>query len=163
MKKEEKRNKADGLIVLLLFAVFAVCVLLLLLTGANIYQKVTRADQANYERRTGVQYLTTRIRQADVQGGLRAGKFEENDALILTEEIAGEIYETFVYCYDGYIRELFASPDSGLSPKDGDKILKACSMQVWEKDGMLKIEILSADGSCQEIWLSFRSGKEVSS
>ena len=152
-----------ALIALLLFAGFAVCVLLLLLTGANIYQRVTRADQVNYERRMSVQYLTTRIRQADIRGGLRTGKFGENDALILTDEISGETYETFVYCYDGYIRELFASPDSGLSPQDGDKILQVQAMQVLEKDGMLEIKIVSPDGNCQEIWISLRSGKEVSS
>lgn len=48
-----------GLLALLLLLVFAVCVLSVLLTGADTYQTLTRRDQDSYDRRTAAQYLAT--------------------------------------------------------------------------------------------------------
>ena len=151
----------DSLTGLVLFAVFAVCILMILLAGADVYRRLTERDQSVYGRRTIAQYLTTRIRQADSGGSLRVEEFGEGDALVVAEEISGVIYETRIYCSDGYIRELFAAADSGLTPQDGDRILQAESMELSEKDGMLEIRITAADGNIQVLSLYLRSGKEV--
>jgi len=158
MKIREKKNRMESLTVLFIFAVFAFCVLLLILTGAGIYREVTEKNAINYEWRTRVQYLTTRIRQADSNGSLQIGKFGENDAVILSEELDGEIYYTYVYCYDGYLRELFTAADSGLQPGDGDRILKAQEMKAEKKDHILEIEIRAEDGSNRSLKLFLRSG-----
>ena len=65
MKKRPIQHQLNGLMALLLFGVFAACVLAVLLTGANAYRRLTQRDQAAYLRRTCVQYLATRVRQAD--------------------------------------------------------------------------------------------------
>ena len=54
MKRTRIHYHLDGLIALLLFGVFAVCVLAVLLTGASAYQRLTQRDMAAYDsRRTG--------------------------------------------------------------------------------------------------------------
>lgn len=78
-----------GLLALLLLLVFAVCVLSVLLTGADTYQTLTRRDQDSYDRRTAAQYLATRVRQADRADGVAVADFQGCDALELTETIDG--------------------------------------------------------------------------
>ena len=73
----------DSLTGLVLFAVFAVCILMILLAGADVYRRLTERDQSVYGRRTIAQYLTTRIRQADSGGSLRVEEFGEGDALVV--------------------------------------------------------------------------------
>ena len=64
MKKRLVKHHLDGLIALLLFGVFAVCVLVVLLTGADAYRRLTQRDEAAYDRRVCAQYMATRLRQA---------------------------------------------------------------------------------------------------
>ena len=96
-----KKSSLTGVLVLLVFAVFMVSVLLVLLSGANTVQKLTRRDQCTYHHRTAVQYITTRIRQADSLGAVTSDNTGEISTLILTEEINNLSYQSRVYCYDG--------------------------------------------------------------
>ena len=45
MKRKPIQHQMDGLIALLLFGVFAVCVLAVLLTGADAYRRLTERDR----------------------------------------------------------------------------------------------------------------------
>ena len=86
MKRQAIKHHMNGLAALLLFGVFAVCVLAVLVTGAQAYRRLTKRDRAAYGRRTCIQYITTHFRQADVLDadgvGLEAGeRVMEADAL----------------------------------------------------------------------------------
>ena len=162
MKIRQNKRQADALLVLLLFGVFAVCILSVLLTGADAYRRLSERDQSSYDQRTAAQYLTTKIRQADRVGGVSVRTFEGCCALILSEEIDGSIYETRVYHYDGYIRELFVAAEGDYLPEDGEKVMPAGSLLIDQKEPGLQIRILTEDDQWQELWLSLRSGREVS-
>ena len=146
---------------LLLFGLFAVCILSVLLTGADVYKRLTERDRDVHEMRTAGQYLATKVRQADAAGWIRVEKFEGLDALVIEEEIEGTVYQTWIYCHDGFIKELFAAADSGLKPEDGEKILEAEGLAVCLESSAIKAEIISPDGAVQERYLHLRSGKEV--
>jgi hypothetical protein len=146
------------LLALLLFAVFAVCVLSVLLTGTDIYGRLTRRDQASYQSRTAAQYLATRVRQADRQGGVSVGSFGDGDALVLEEDVDGERYLTWVYCYDGQLRELLTAEGNTLEPDAGEEILPADGLCL-ELDGSLLTAQVLEDGVWQTVRLSLRSGE----
>ena len=153
--------KMGSLMALVLFAVFAVCVLTVLLTGADVYKRLVERDRDSYDRRTAVSYLTTRVRQADRLEAVELQEFGGVQALVLSEEIEGADYATWIYCYDGYIRELFAAADSGLMPDAGDKVLEAEALSFGWEDDFLCVEVIASDGVPQSLKLHLRSGKEV--
>ncbi len=159
--REQNETKIGGLMALVLFGLFAVCILLVLLTGADVYRKLTVRDRLTYEKRTAVQYLTTKIRQADVAGWIESGTIGDLDALVISEEVEGEVYCTWIYCYDGYLRELFAAADSDMGPEAGEKILEAADLTAEYESGQVIVELTATDGTVQRIVLSRRSGKEV--
>ena len=70
MRKRAIQHHFDGLAALLLFGVFAVCVLAVLLTGADAYRRLTQRDQVAFDRRSCVQYIATKVRQADTAGNV---------------------------------------------------------------------------------------------
>ena len=106
----KKRNQMGSVLVLLVFAVFVVSVMLVLLTGADVVQKLSARDRRSYEHRTVIQYITTRVRQADENAMVSVRDFQGQSALVLSEEIEGYPYETLVYCWDGYLRSLICTP-----------------------------------------------------
>ncbi len=155
MRQNEKRHM-DGLAALLLFGVFACCVLGVLLTGAGAYRRLTERDQASYERRTCAQYIATRVRQADRLGGVSVERFGGVPALRLTDEGG---YITYVYCCEGYLMELYAAPDAELTPADGEKLLRAAGMEVSLAGGLLEVSVTGADGGVDRLYLSLRCGE----
>ena len=161
MKTGQNKGKVDNLLVLLLFGVFAVCILSVLLTGADVYQRLTLRDQHSYDQRTATQYLTTRVRQADRLGDVVIRDFEGSDALVFTESIEGAAYETLVYYHDGYLRELFVAAGGGFTPGDGEKVLPAKSLAIRQDGQLLAVDLVSPSGEVQTLRLYLRSGKEA--
>ena len=160
--RREKDHSLNGLLALLLFGIFAACVLSVLLMGADAYQRLTERDRESYESRTVAQYIATRVRQADRSGGISAGAFGGSDALELWETIDGEAYVTRVYCHDGWLRELFTDASGDFAPEDGEPVLEAESLSVsLSGAGLLTVEITSADGETQQVTLYLRSWKEA--
>ncbi len=158
--RQENDHSLNGLLAMVLFGVFAACVLSVLLTGTDAYQRLTERDQASYESRTAAQYIATRVRQADCAGGVSAGTFGDSDALELWETVGESTYVTRVYCYDGWLRELFTDAGGDFAPEDGEKVLEADSLAVTLSSfGLLTAQITSADGTVQQVVLTLRSGR----
>lgn len=158
MREKSKEFQINGILVLVLFGVFSVCILSVLLTGAGAYKRLTERGQNTYTLRTVPQYVTTRVRQADVAGGICVGEFEGRDALELKEEIDGKSYVTRIYCYDGYVRELFSESSVFLPPSAGECIMEAEELYFDLRDNFLSVFFV-IDGEEREVKLSLRSGE----
>lgn len=152
-----KHRKLTDLISLVVFGIFAVCILLVLLTGAEAYRNMVNRGDAYYHRRTATQYIATRVRQSDMDQGIRVAEFSGLDCLELREEIQGEVYLTRVYCYEGYLRELFTGENGQVSPESGEKILEAREITLSLEADILRANITLPDGCVQELVLYLRS------
>jgi len=158
---KERTSKISNLMTLVVLCLFSVCVLLVLLTGADVYQRLVDSQQAHFEQRTVARYLSTRLHQGDAAGRVFVEDFEGHSTLVLQEEIDGELYSTRVYCYDGYVRELFALADGSFSPQDGEKVLETQDLEFALEDRMLTVTVTLCDGAHQQWVLYVRSGKEA--
>lgn len=158
MKKKVNaiQHHMDTLAALLLFGVFAVCVLAVLLTGADAYRRLTERDRVSYDRRSCVQYIATRVRQSDTAGGVCVEDFGGATALVLGE---GD-FVTRVYCYEGYLMELYcAAGDTDLVPQDGERVMAADSMDAYLTDGLLQVVVVDPNYQYDSMVLSLRSGE----
>ena len=161
MRQQREKHHMEALAVLLLFGVFAACILSVLLTGASAYRRLTDRDSAAYTQRTAGQYLTTKVRQADAAGQVWVAPFLSgapvDDTLYLSE---GE-YCTRIYCYDGFIWELFAAPDGDFVMSDGERIVPADSLSMTLEDGLLTLEVGLPNGGSEIVKLALRGGEEA--
>lgn len=149
---EKKDSKVTGFLVLVVFALFAVCLLLVLLTGAKSYESLVRRGDAAYDYRTAAQYLATRVRQSDVAEGICLEAFGGCDALVLRQEIDGESYCTRIYCHDGWLRELFTTEKGSFSPEDGEKLLKMEALDFEAEGNTLTARFVTAGKTETCIW-----------
>lgn len=158
MRKNDHKNLTD-LLALLVFGIFALCVAAVLLTGAGAYKKLTDRGTDSYEKSMAVRYLTTRFHQAP---RVQVEEFSGLQAMTVREEIGGRVYVTRVYCYDGYIRELFAAESTQVHPGDGEILLAAENLDFSVVDEILTVEIAHSDGDVQQLYLWLPQWKEVS-
>ena len=184
--KRPLKHSAGAIAPLLLFAIFTACILSVLLTGADVLQTISQRDQESFRHRTCAQYLTTRVRQSDVEARIWVGEFDQippltadnssssttdnsrqnspsltGDTLFLIEELGGRTYCTRIYCYGGQLRELFSLADLEFAPGDGQPILEAQDLRFDQQGELLTITITYTDGSSETLYLSLRSGEEV--
>lgn len=146
---------------LLLTCVFGVTLLLTLATGAAVYRNVQGRVEANGNRRVGLTYLSARIHGGDRKNGVFAADFDGVDAVRLVEEIDGCTYETWLYVYDGWLRELFCEPGAGLLPEDGETIAEARSLTVREEEGRFTLTYVDGSGTEETACVWVRSGGTV--
>lgn len=113
-QKREEPNKhiVDVLFVLALFGVFAASALMLVTIGANVYKQNVANMSTNFTKRTAFSYLSEKLRQNDTADAVSLGELEGIKALVLSQEIDGTDYATYLYLYDGYLKELYVRKDS---------------------------------------------------
>lgn len=155
MKKKIIRHHMDGLIALLLFGVFAVCLLAVLLTGAGAYKRLNNRNEEDYARRTCMQYVANRVHQAPKPSDVRIEPFGSGDALSIIDQ---DGFITRVYYCDGYLMELYNSPSFTLSPQDGERIMEIGGLDLTMEDGMLTVTVTDSIGRDSEMVLTL-SGK----
>ena len=128
--KQKQRHIVDILFVLVLFCVFALSALMLVLIGSNVYRKTVRNMDDNYNTRTSLAYVTEKIHQFDETDAIEIGTLDSQNALILKTNTENQQYYTYIYMYNGYLKELFVSADSHLAPDAGQNILPIEDFQL---------------------------------
>ena len=161
--EREKKHIVDILFVLALFLVFTLSTLTLVLFGANIYQNTVNSMEDNYNARTVCSYISEKFRSNDSAGDISVGSIDGQPSLILNQEINDASYSTYIYEYDGYLRELFVSDSVTLGAEvlnAGNKLCPIDKFEVSEcAEGLnpVKITVSLPDGDIESIYLSSRT------
>ncbi|MBQ3076510.1 MAG: DUF4860 domain-containing protein [Clostridia bacterium] len=143
-ERNARQHHIDSLFALLVFALFASCILLVLLTGADLYRGLVARDDAAYSYRTGAGYLASRVRQAENPGLVSVEPFGDGEALMLTEPYGERRYITVIYCHEGWLCELFTESGGAWDPAAGERVMRAESLELSLAKGLLTIRLYGA-------------------
>lgn len=161
-KKAGHRHMIDILFVLSLFCVFAVSSVLLILFGADIYQKTVQQMDSNYTSRTSIAYITEKIRQSDTENAIQIVSQNGTQVLMLTNIINEIPYATSLYEFDGYLYELFARTDLELPLDAGQPVMELHSLSFSQiEPNILEISFTDTTNKKQTIYVSMHSRMEV--
>ncbi len=154
----KQKQNLSGLIVLVLFGVFAVCILAVLLSGTSVYDRLVERDEKAFDDRTAGQYLATRIHSAVNADAISLTEVEGSTAIRMTEYYGDEEYMTLLYCRDGWLYELFAESDIDIEPEAGEKILPAEKIDGEIENGLLTLHLKDSSGE-QTVRIALRRGE----
>ncbi len=133
----QKKVRLTEILSVMTFALLALCLMGVLLTGAGVYQRLVRSGRRNDDSRTAALYLTTRVHQAET---VRLEDFCGYEALVFPQEAAGEAYLTRVYCHEGWMKELYCSAEASLTPADGERLFPLERLDMVLKGNCLKLD-----------------------
>lgn len=154
-------SRIEVLFPIVLFLIFTLSALIVILFAARIYQGTIEDGNAQYRENIAFSYLTQKIHQTDTNGSVSVGTLDGNQALLLNETYEGMPYTTYIYAYDGKIRELFIAADesvSSLVPGSGMEIFEAKSMDVsMLYNNLLSITITDENDHAKNIRVALRS------
>ncbi len=155
-----RAHTIDLVFSLTLFCAFAASMLFVLLSGAKIYRGVENCIEENYEERSCLNYIASKLRHFDAEGAVRLTDFGDSDALLLTQSIDGIEYGTFLYTYRGMVMELFTELPLEFGPEAGSAVLPAESLHFsWASDRLLRVEC-SGSGGSTAVFVTLRAAGE---
>jgi len=141
-KKLTSHPVLNFLLPFLIVCVFAISALLVTSSGLQVYYGIQQQTDAIYQTRTGISYLTTKLRQVTGEDTLRI----ENNGLVIGQTINGQSYETHIYLQDGVLRESFIR--AGDSPGMGTPITRAQGFTIAnEAPGLITFTITDDRGN----------------
>ena len=88
--------------------------------------------------------------------GFQVEDFGGTDALVFREDSE---YMTRVYCYEGWLMELYASQELEMKPADGERIMELSGLEMALEDGRLTLTVTGPEGGASSLVLSLRSGE----
>lgn len=142
MKIHNDRTFADtasAVCSMLLFVLFAVCMLLAVAVAADTYGRIKTGYQESFGAAASIKYISNKLRTAENVTLLEnGGAAVENDGAV-----------SIIWCEDGTLFEKYTESGDEMTTRDGDRVSSLDSMNVTEHDGLYEITV--------------RAGEEVSS
>lgn len=123
MHEKRTAHTFDTVFTFLLLLAFLLFSLLVAGTGAAIYRKGSDSLNENYTSRTALAYLGEKLRQHDSENAVFFSEVDTCPALTLREQRDGQSYLTYLYYYDGALRELFTREGTAVQPEMGSAIV----------------------------------------
>lgn len=155
-----KKQAAAGTVASLLLAcVFGITLLLSIVTGAAVYQRVAERVDRSASQRVGISYLTARIHAFDEIDRVAVGQFGDSDCVYLYQTINGFTYETILYVVKGQLMEMFCEQGWEQQPETGMEISDAQNLKAqFLTDHLLQISFTDGAGHTERSEIYIRSG-----
>lgn len=145
--------------VLILACIFGAAMLLSMASGAYAYRTAAETAADGAAGRSGTAYISMKLRQADTAGAVDVRPYGDGDGIFFASEYGGIRYETAVYCYGGYLMELFYEAGYDPGPESGESIIPAAGLDVDEPvPGLFRISLSDSDGTARTAYAYLRSG-----
>lgn len=158
MKRWEapRQHGMSGAFVFLLLGVFALFSTLLVLLSAQLYRTTVEETRLHQEQRVIGSYLMNIVRANDAQDAVHVRQMDGIDVLCFGLDTDEEAYITYVYCWDGALRELFAPAEKPFAPQHGESICPAQDLRVTRRGALLEMTCLDAGGREQRLYAALR-------
>lgn len=147
-------HSVDILFPLSILFVFAVSALAVLLLSSRAYTSQRELAAHTYETLMPISYLREKVRQHDRNGAISVGELDGQPSLILYSSE----YTTYLYAYDGMLKELTVCDGVAVHAKDGQDILELQTFSIQETaDGLICLFCQTEHDPGETVFLAERS------
>lgn len=149
----------DFIFILALLCVFAFGALMAVILGANTYKGIKDDMDSNFELRTPLSYISTKVRQNDDAGAVSIIQKEGIDALVLEKQDNGVACQTWIYEYDHSLYEVYIEKGAPFALEDGMSVIPSYGLDFSLKGDLLKVSAKDHLGNSRSLSLSFRTAQ----
>jgi hypothetical protein len=154
-----KSSVLDTAVVLLLMGMFVLLATGVLVLGISVYNNTNTLSSENYAERTALSYISNQFRRGDASGGIELRELGGSDALVLVQDFGGTRYLTYLYCYDGQLRELSTEEGVVQEASSGIPIMPLSALSFELRDGAVDVMVTANETeNTRRLILAPRSG-----
>lgn len=152
----EKKHSINLVFTLALLGIFALSALFVAVLGAQVYGRTAENMDNNFNVRTSLVYITEKIRQCpDKDIDIR--EVNGNPALVLSQNIKGQNYETWIFSAKGSLREVLVSAGDNVLETDGQEVMDINSFNLDLKGDLLQISVFDNTGDKSAVTVSIKN------
>lgn len=152
--KTKKSSAFTGLFNFLLVWLLGVLALMLITVGIQTYKNTVDKMNCNAQVRTSLQYIITKFEQSP-KDVVYLTQLENTSAIALEENIENQIYVTYIYFYDGALRELQIKKGAQFGPQAGEFIAAINNFEITEvEEGLFRFKVTTSDKLTHEVIIS---------
>lgn len=157
-KIDRETHRIDSIFIMLLFFLFALTAFVLIMIGVRQYKATANAMDYNYEIRTVTSYLREKTRQNSSNSSISIETIDGTNALCLKNTLNNTIYNTYIYYYDGSLREMYLQDGTPFTLNLGQQIVTISGFDMDKTDdGLIIVTISDSFGGTTDMYLSANS------
>ncbi len=157
-KRYTETGALGGAFIFALLAAFALFSLLIVLMGARELSSIQAASDGNYSVRTALGYLACKLRSNDETGMVSVREYDGISVLTLSGDYDGEIYDTYIYYYDGGICEYYGSENRRFDPLLGERIIDASGFECEIAGRLVSFSVTDLSGAPHSMCVYLQCG-----
>ena len=138
-----------------LLCIFALSAIFVATMGAKVYENSAGKLQENFETRTSLVYLSEKIRTCS-EGTADVRDLDGNNALVITTKYEGSTYESWIYVYEGQLREATKAEGITLDPRAGQVIMELSDLTLEKTNKGVTISVTTTEGHTHTTTISRR-------
>lgn len=148
----ERKSPMNGMLLFLIYGMFALLSLFLVVIGAKVYRRVVAVGDENTSVRSSCLYVANKVRMNS--GTVALEQREGIQVLVFSETLEDREYESLIYYYNGSLYENYQAAGQEFMPEAGER-LSEIDQVVFEEDapGLLLMRILDYEGNWHNIHL----------
>ena len=157
-KIDREAHRIDSIFIMLLFFLFALTAFVLIMIGVRQYKATANVMDYNYEIRTVTSYLREKTRQNSSNSSISIETIDGTNALCLKNTLNNTIYNTYIYYYDGSLREMYIQDGTPFTLNLGQQIVTISGFDMDKTDdGLIVVTISDSFGGTTDMYLSANS------
>ncbi len=139
--KTNNQHSIDFAFVLLLFCLLTMCSLTIVYIGSQVYSATVKTMEDHYSMTTANDYILEKTRQNLAKDQIEVRTIDDIDVLCLHETNDQSLYTTYIYVYQGQLRELLIPDHIAFAKENGEAIMAAQDLQLNIQNEMLVITL----------------------
>jgi len=152
----KKKHSVNILFTLMLLGIFTLTAVFVVIMGAKVYANSADKMYANFDTRTSIVYLSEKIRTCPGDN-YSINEIDGKTALVLSEEIGGKIYESWVFVSGDKLCEAMISKGDKVLPSAAQHIMPLKSLDAVLRDGGIEITVVTVAGDVNTTFISRRT------
>lgn len=134
-----------------LAATFTAAAVVAAALGVSIYGIASSGDMTSSPD-SAVSYITEKVRECEDKSDIRTASLGGSiPALVISSDTDGKTRDTWIFAYDGYLKELTADRDTSVSAVSGENIAPIQGadfsiLSVSSGDSLLQTDMTGSDG-----------------
>ena len=117
--KTNNQHSIDFAFVLLLFCLLTMCSLAIVYIGSQVYSATVKTMEDHYSMTTANDYILEKTRQNLAKDQIEVRTIDDIDVLCLHETNDQSLYTTYIYVYQGQLRELLIPDHIAFAKENG--------------------------------------------
>ena len=156
---EKRGHTLDVLFPLGVLAIYAVAAAMVLLLAADGYRDSLDRANRSFGASTALAYVTEKLRAGDREDAVRVETLGDCPALVVSVNREDSWYDTYIYCYDGSLRELMVKRELTPQPDMGRALLELEQFEPqWAADGLLRL-VCAHQGETDTRYVNLKAGE----